>query len=940
MRHWIVGVALVCCAVLFLPAPLHAQASISGIVQDSTGAVLPGVTVEAASPALIERVRSVTTDNAGRYTIVELRPGTYTVTFSLTGFGSVKREGLVLEGAFIAQVNADLHVGAVEETLTVSGDAPLVDVQGTRQQFVANREMLDVLPTARTFNGRAAMIPGVTTNKLGAGTSVLTVHGSPNGDAYTYIDGMRSGAHLLGTGNTGGGPGWVEIPYNDAGAAEVSFDTGAQSAEMQVAGIRLNLIPKEGGNVFSGTAFAYGAGSGVQSDNRTPELKAAIRDANRLAWLYEINPAIGGPVVKNRLWFFGAFSADARKDYIADTYLANGQQASNVPAMNHAEVVRLTSQVTARNRVRLSVDRSDWITKRTPSPTTSPEAAVRAPVVGLLSVAKWTSPVTSRLLIEAGVSVSHVWFHHDYQPEVGPFDLSHLELTTGGTTVAVGSRWIYKDTRPEFVSSVSYVTGSHAFKSGVSQLWGYQALSNPHNANISSLRFVGGLANSVTVTNGPNAERDELNADLGVYAQDRWTLQRLTLNLGARFDHFNVSIPAQSAPPGNFVPARSFAPIANQPNFNDWAVRIGGAYDLFGGGRTALKAYANKYVAGQSMALTSPYNPMALQTENRSWQDLDGNGTVLDANGRVQDNEVGPALNRNFGLSSGTTRTDPNLPRDYNWEESVLIQHELAKGIGLTAGYYRRQFYNLRWTDNLLVDPVRDYTPFTIAAPLDPRLPNGGGELITLYNLNPDKLGLVDNLVTASSTNSQKYDGFEITANGRLANGAMVFGSVTTERLSSNNCEVDNPNALRFCATTPPFRTLFKISGSYPLPYNLRLSAMFQAKPGLNQSGRSLGATYNVTSALAGVPLTGGGTLSVPLIAPNTIFYDSQNTLDLRLMRGFRLGKLRLNALADVYNVFNVGTIAQVNETWGPLWGRPQLILQGRYVRFGTQIDF
>ena len=237
MRHWMVGVALVCCGALFLPAHVHAQATISGIVQDSTGGVLPGVTVEAASPALIERVRSVTTDNAWQYTIVELRPGTYTVTFSLTGFGSVKREGMV-EGAFIAQINADLNVVTVQETLTVSADAPLVDVQGTRQQFVANREMLDALPTARTFNGRAAMIPGVTTNKLGAGTSVLTVHGSPNGDAYTYIDGMRSGkCTCRAMGNTGGGPGWVEIPYNDAGAAEVSFDTGAQSAEMQVAGI-------------------------------------------------------------------------------------------------------------------------------------------------------------------------------------------------------------------------------------------------------------------------------------------------------------------------------------------------------------------------------------------------------------------------------------------------------------------------------------------------------------------------------------------------------------------------------------------------------------------------------------------------------------------------------------------------------------------------------
>ena len=202
------------------------------------------------------------------------------------------------------------------------------------------------------------------------------------------------------------------------------------------------------------------------------------------------------------------------------------------------------------------------------------------------------------------------------------------------------------------------------------------------------------------------------------------------------------------------MPARDFAPVENVPNWNDWAVRLGVAYDLFGTGKTALKGNVSKYVAGMSLGLTSPFNPLALKNERRSWQDLDGNGSALDANGNAQYNEIGPAQDANFGLASGATRLDPNLPRDYNWQESVTIEHELRPGVSVGGGYYRRQFYNLRWTDNLLVDPDRDYTPFTITVPLDSRLPDGGGEVITLYNLNPAKLGQVENVIKASSKNS------------------------------------------------------------------------------------------------------------------------------------------------------------------------------------------
>jgi hypothetical protein len=311
----------------------------------------------------------------------------------------------------------------------------------------------------------------------------------------------------------------------------------------------------------------------------------------------------------------------------------------------------------------------------------------------------------------------------------------------------------------------------------------------------------------------------------------------------------------------------------------------------------------------------------------------------------VQYAEIGPAINQNFGLDLGTPAA-PDLPRTYNWEWSGVVEHQLRSGFGVSAAYYHRKFYNLTWTRNQLVDPDRDYTPFTIVGPTDPRLPNGGGEVITLYNLNPSKVGQVSNLLTVSDTNTQVYNGFEVSTNARLPHGVFFFGGVTIERYTaagsglvgiapstaSNLCQVTDPNARRFCDNTPPFRPLFKISGLYPLPYGFQVSGNFQVRP-----GPPVSAVYTVNSAIAGVPLNGVSSLNVQLIEPNTGILDYQKQADLRITRKF-FGGFRL--LLDIYNVLNAGTVIQANPTFGANWLRPQSILNGRSMRFGGELNF
>ena len=269
MRRVVLCATFLCLALLMTSRAASAQASLAGVARDASGAVLPGVTVEASSPALIEKTRSVVTDNAGQFKIVDLSPGVYQVTFTLAGFKVVRRADIVLQGNFAATVNGELQVGTLEESVTVTGATPTVDVINNTTQFVVNRDILDSIPTPiRNTPSRALLIPGTTVVPFVLGQYSMSVHGSNTADMVIAIDGLRVN-NLCGSGQFSG------FYMNDASIQEVTFTTGAESAEMQNGGLRINSTPKDGGNAFSGTFFAYGAGSGGQADNRSDAVKAA-----------------------------------------------------------------------------------------------------------------------------------------------------------------------------------------------------------------------------------------------------------------------------------------------------------------------------------------------------------------------------------------------------------------------------------------------------------------------------------------------------------------------------------------------------------------------------------------------------------------------------------------------------------------------------------------
>ena len=923
-----------------LPTVALAQGSIAGSVRDASGAVLPGVTVEASSPALIEKMRSAVTDGAGQYRIVDLPPGTYDVVFTLPGFRTVRREGVILQGSFAAQINSELAVGGLEESITVTGESPIVDVVNNRSQFVANRDILDAIPTPiRNTPLRALLLPGTAVTPFVLGQYTMSVHGSNSADTVIAIDGMRVN-NLCGSGQYSG------FYMNDAAVEEVTFTTGAESAEMQSGGLRINSTPKDGGNTFSGTFFAYGAGSGLQWDNRSDDVEPFVQNPPGIAYLWQINPSFGGPIVRDKLWFYFTYKYEDSKTYVASSQFADGSPAFRQSMGNYTGVGRLTWQASERDKVRFYVDRQfngEFYNGFNTMPNTTPEASTDAFGRGWVTQLKWTQTTTNRLLLEGGLTYYNQPYEQNYRPTVTPTDLPKVEQTTSRMSGAAGwnippyTSWTKSYSG---MASASYITGAHAIKTGMTMQWGTNSRTFTSNAEINQLLFNNGNPIAVVVTNGPTTAQQKVKRDLGFYIQDTWTIDRLTLNFGGRYDHFNAQVPAQSAPAGIWIAARDFAAIENVPNWNDWSVRLAGAYDLFGNGKTALKVNASKYLASQAAGYAANFNAMTYSTQVRGWGDFDRNGSIFDAAGNLQRNEVIGGTS-NFG--GVTNRPDPDLARGYNWEYGVSVQHQLLSRLSVTAGYHRRQFYNLDVTDNLNLS-VDEWNPFTITTPNDSRLP-AAGQPITMYSLNADKQGTpTDNLRTYSNINTSTYNGVEISANARFSR-ALFFGGVTTERRATTSCdERDNPNGLRFCDSISPFRTTLKLSGAYQLPYEFQLSGTFMAVP-----GSSVNANYAVTAAIAGRPIlgsTGGATtITVNLIDPNTEFLDYRKTFDLRLARNFRFDRYRLQPFADIFNVLNFGTVTRVNETFGSnpatnAWMNPLAIQDGRYIRFGIQMSF
>ncbi|MBI4485291.1 MAG: TonB-dependent receptor, partial [Acidobacteria bacterium] len=757
MRRCVRLALLVFALAVIVPAAAYAQASIAGVVKDTSGAVLPGVTIEAASPALIEKVRTGISDGTGQYKIENLRPGTYSVTFTLPGFNTVKRDGIELTGTAIASVNADLRVGAIEETITVTGEVPIVDVQSTVSQRVLNRDVLEALPSSRAPSQVAALTPNVTSGTHDVGGTV----GDGSSRGGITARGVGDSRILIGGLMTQTGSGTSHGIYNMEAYQEVVVDTGAVSAEYYTGGVRINFIPRDGGNTFSGSFLTAFANNSMAGSNFSQELKdAGLPAPITVKQLFDINPAFGGPIKRDKLWFHVAARYNRAYNF-APVFFNKNAGNPNVwtyePDLSRESAatenwigngnVRLTWQATPRNKFAAFYDNSKVCDcPRRLRSNESPEA-----VIGVYNInprrfytAEWTSPVSSRMLLEA--SLVHIYsdaararVNPYFEPSPVPL-IQVQEQSTGrnyrGTASA--NRSINAPTQVRAVAS--YVTGAHALKAGFN--WGTVDQSRETFSPDAPLifRLNNGVPNRITQFSTPFIALVE-GVETAFFVQDRWTVRRLTLSGGVRYDYFASSSPDQTIGPGNFTPNRNIV-FAKRDivKWHDIEPRVGLAFDLFGNGKTAVKATLNKYLGGDGSGGpfgigAAPGNNMVTST-TRSFNDANRNFVPdCDLISPLANGECGLMANQDFGTVRSVLAYDSDLidgwgKRTYNWQFSAGVQHEVLPRVSVGVDYWRTWYGNFVVVDHRNFD-ASDFDTFSITAPLDPRLPGGGGYVIS-----------------------------------------------------------------------------------------------------------------------------------------------------------------------------------------------------------------
>jgi hypothetical protein len=984
-----------------LPSPVHAQgavqASITGVVRDSSGAVLPGVTVEATSPGLIEKVRAGITDGTGRYRIVNLPPGAYAITFTLAGFNTVKREGVGLAGSFSATIDAELKVGSLQETVTVSGESPIVDVQNAQRQQVINSEVLSSIPASRSFEHLAALIPGIqlsTTAQNVGGINgpvppFFSGHGGNQFEGRLRIDGI----------GTGGATGGVSLLVVDtSNAAEITVTTTGGLADAEIGGPEINVVPRSGGNTFSGQLFFGGANGAMQSGNFTEDLKAAgVRAPSELQKVWDLNAGVGGPLKRDRLWFFTTARTQGSYVSVADTFFNKNagdptkwtyepdlSRQSYVDGVWKNSSLRLTWQASARDKFAFFWD--EQVECRAceggGSPTVSPEASDPTDVRWMRSYqAVWTAPFTSRMLVEA--AFSGMGFSYGREKRGNDRDLIQVTDQVGPVTYRSMTWRPAVSFTPRYRGSLTYVTGAHNMKIGFDQMHNISERIWWNNTQGLFYRFNNGVPNQLTmVLNGFRQEAEVRGG--AAYAQDQWTRGRFTLQGGLRFDWGSSRAPEQTIGPDRWIPTPFTFPAQDLVRgYRDLSVRGGLVVDLFGNGRTSLKINAGKYVetvqwsgiyveTNPTQARVGPGTPP--QT-TRSWTDSNRN-YAPDCNllNPAGNGECGGMANQRFGQvqTPSTTYDEAVLGgfgiRPRNYQLGVSIQQEVLPRVSVEVGYHQRWFPPFTVTDNRAVT-LADHQEYSITAPSNPRLPGGGGYQIGgLYDRSPASFGLTDNFVTAARTfgdSTNYWQGVDVHVSARTG-GLTLQGGTSTGHRVTDACElaralpetsaftgstaaalttalVTNTSAtpLSRCQVSMPFRTDLRGLAAYTIPkVDIQVSATWQSR-----SGPELAANWNVPSAVVaqslGRPLSGSrANVTVNLLEPGQLYGDSITQVDFRVAKVFRFGRTRTTIGLDFYNLANSSVALTYNGTYGTTWLRPNSFMPARFAKFTGQLNF
>ena len=1029
MRPTYATVILGFVSLLLLPALAHAQASLAGVVRDDTGAVLPGVSVEATSGALIEKARVAVTDGTGQYRITELPPGTYMLTFTLAGFSVVKREDVEVRGSGVVPINATMRVGALQETVTVTGESPLVDTQSTRRETVLTADVISTLPVTRSYGTLLASIPGIVTDNASRGAmtdpfmTFFTSNGGRGNEGRMMIDGLPVAASF----NGGGVSTFI---YDVANAQEMQVLVSGGLGESEAGGPTVNLVPQSGGNTFHGQGFYSGSGGRLRDNNIDDYLRSInITAPAGLIKNFDGSGTFGGPILRDRLWFFangrvvgqttqveGGYGNLYAGDLSKWTYAVDDSVQTRNANRRDIFSFRLTGQVSEKNRLSFS---HEYQHRCTGSTITSSGGACRQREgnwIGLgtltaapeswvgyhnfpyyVTQASWTNPLSNHVLLEAGFSRFHyLWAGFGTAPPDGltnvipvtesqAIDGHRAGFTYRGAFDPLGFGWADNDANPNnWKASASYITGSHSMKFGYQG--SYQRALGRRRANTTLLRygFNNRVPNSVGYTMVPNWSQNDRTETMAFFAQDQWTKGRVTVQGAVRYDRAWSWAP-EDGNGTNDVTLFNSAPITfprtvSVAGYNDITTRWGVAWDVFGNGRTALKANVGKYLQNatndENYTTNNPAARIVRNVFTRGW--IDDGDFVVECNLANPDLQATPggdtcqALsgdNRNFGSPNpNSTIVNPAIlegwgVRPADGQFSVSVQQEVLPRVSLDVSYNRRWFENFFVDDNQLVGPA-DYSPWTYTAPADDRLPGGGNYPITVYSITREAALRGATTYRTFETDfgparTQYWHGVNVNVNARMRNGLFFQGGTSTGRGVRDTCKtvvnVDSPDP-RNCHVSEPFMTSFTGNASYTVPrVDVLVSAQFRSRNSANigavgaasaSNGASLSANTLVPNSvvlqklgrLPGTSLV-TGTTTVNLLETGQLYPEQRlNQLDMRFAKIVRFSNRRADIAIDLYNIFNTNHATGFDSNYGYAtngadWLRPTTIVPPRFAR-------
>ena len=924
--------------------------TVTGRLTDESRGAMPGVTVTVSGPALQRGVVTQATGSDGAYRFVDVPIGVYTVKYELSGFQAMVREDVRITAGFTARLDAVLKVGTLSETLTVSGQSPVIDTSSTSGTVSFTKETLENAPTSRAFAEVLSMAPGFRPSGIDVGGSELSDQrvGVRNYGTAGQITPQLEGI------NTRQGSGSAGFFYDYAAVEEAQIQAVGNDAEVALPGGAWNAIVKSGGDEFHGRYTFAGQSSRLQSNNVDDDLrgKGVNPAGSGMRWYRDWSGDLGGRIIRSRLWFYTALHDQRSQENLIGFSQATGPDGvfftpDDVPGYDntvvHNQTLKSTFQATPKYKVVGFYQRNQ---KDSPNGQSAGRfepfpATYNYEFPTQATKGELTGTPNSRVLFN--LMAGRQWYDANRYPQEGedrPGNPRRFNRETGTslgpqpTQLRPRSRW--QSTGSVSLFPEQLLGGNHSLKMGYQFFWEQVGTAWPNMVS-GNYRLIFDRVNNVSnqptefeAYNSPILSPVNKETQYSFFLQDKWTMNRVTINAGVRWDRYHAFVGEQVKEQGTFGGAGSFSAV-DVLTWGSFAPRLGIAWDLRGNGKTVAKATYGWFNHVMTEDFATAYNQNTRVIQTYRWRDLDGDRDYTP--GEINLDPNGP----DFISVSGATNNilNPDLAQPVTHEVSLSLERELM------PNFSAKIMYVYKWQNNLYrdVNVRRPYTAFTIPITrVDPG-PDGvagtadDGGAITLYDYDPAYRGSA--FVGNSPRNSpadrdDNYGTIETSVSKRMSNRWELMGTYSATKNHRWQIAIPQSPNEEINALDETWDWYAKLVGTYQLPYGIYTSAFLQ-----HLSGATLRRTY----LFRGIP--NSSTLTVPLEAFGDRRLENQNSLNWRASKKFAAGgRRKIEVNVDLFNALNANTVLATTVASGPSFGAITAIMPPRIVRFGATFSF